>query len=121
MVPFGQGFKDMSPVTKKLMKLAHIGHLALVWMMDNIHIHTDPTGNIKPDKQKSTEKIDWAVAMIMALDRCIRNKGVKDKSVYDERRLLVFWSIQLFQLHHFYNIVRIEALVTDRIIRATQR
>jgi len=31
------------------------------------------------------EKIDGAVAMIMALDRCIRNKGVSEKSVYDER------------------------------------
>jgi phage terminase large subunit-like protein len=57
-------------------------------MMDNIHIRTDPAGNIKPDKAKSTEKIDGAVALIMALDRCIRNEG-SDKSVYDERGLLV--------------------------------
>ena len=28
--------------------------------------------NIKPDKEKSTEKIDGAVAMIMARDRAIR-------------------------------------------------
>lgn len=25
-------------------------------MMDNIYIRTDPAGNIKPDKEKSTEK-----------------------------------------------------------------
>ena len=31
-------------------------------MMDNIFIRTDPAGNIKPDKEKSTEKIDGAVA-----------------------------------------------------------
>ena len=31
-------------------------------MMDNIYIRTDPAGNIKPDKEKSTEKIDGAVA-----------------------------------------------------------
>ncbi len=97
VVPFGQGFKDMSPPTKELMKLAlekriaHGGHPVLSWMMDNIHIRTDPAGNIKPDKAKSTEKIDGAVAMIMALERCIRNAGVsKDKSVYDERGLVVF-------------------------------
>jgi len=96
VVPFGQGFKDMSPPTKELMKLtlekriAHGGHPVLSWMMDNIHVRTDPAGNIKPDKEKSTEKIDGAVAMIMALDRCIRNEGVsKDKSVYDERGLLI--------------------------------
>ena len=41
-------------------------------MMDNIFIRTDPTGNIKPDKEKSSEKIDGAVATIMALDRAIR-------------------------------------------------
>ena len=40
VVPFGQGFKDMSPPTKRLMKLvlernvAHGGHLVLRWMMD---------------------------------------------------------------------------------------
>lgn len=96
VVPFGQGFKDMSPPTKELMKLAlekriaHGGHPVLSWMMDNIHIRTDPAGNIKSDKAKSTEKIDGAVALIMALDRCIRNEGVSDKSVYDERGLLAF-------------------------------
>jgi hypothetical protein len=41
-------------------------------MMDNIFIRTDPAGNIKADKEKSTEKIDGAIATIMALDRAIR-------------------------------------------------
>jgi phage terminase large subunit-like protein len=83
VVPFGQGYRDMSPPTKELMKLVlekrivHGGHPVLSWMMDNIHIRTDPAGNIKPDKEKSTEKIDGAVAMIMALDRAIRNEGSK--------------------------------------------
>ena len=79
VVPFGQGFKDMSPPSKELMKLtleqklAHGGHPVLRWMMDNIFVRTDPAGNIKPDKEKSTEKIDGAVAAVMALDRAIRN------------------------------------------------
>jgi len=96
VVPFGQGFKDMSPPTKELMKLtleekvAHGGHPVLRWMMDNIFIRTDPAGNIKPDKEKSTEKIDGAVAMIMALDRVIRNEGTNVGSIYDERGILVF-------------------------------
>jgi phage terminase large subunit-like protein len=95
VVPFGQGFKDMSPPTKELMKLtlegkiAHGGHPVLSWMMDNIHVQTDPAGNIKPDKAKSTEKIDGAVALIMALDRCIRNEGRSETSVYDERGLIL--------------------------------
>ena len=96
MVPFGQGFRDMSPPTKELMKLtleqtlAHNGHPVLRWMMDNIFIRRDPAGNIKPDKEKSTEKIDGAVAMIMALDRAIRCGCVSDESVYDMREMLVF-------------------------------
>lgn len=94
VVPFGQGFKDMSPPTKELMKLvleqriAHGGHPVLRWMMDNIYIRTDPAGNIKPDKEKSTEKIDGAVAAIMALDRAIRCRNVSAESVYDARGLL---------------------------------
>jgi phage terminase large subunit-like protein len=93
VVPFGQGYKDMSPPTKELMKLtlekkiAHGGHPVLKWMMDNIHVRTDPAGNIKPDKEKSTEKIDGAVAMIMALDRAIRNED--KESVYDERGIIL--------------------------------
>jgi len=53
--------------------------------MDNIYVQTDPAGNIKPDKAKSTEKIDGVVALIMALDRCIRNERISESSVYDER------------------------------------
>lgn len=95
VVPFGQGFKDMSPPTKELMKLtleekiAHGGHPVLRWMMDNIFIRTDPAGNIKPDKEKSTERIDGAVALIMALDRALRCGAVNNGSVYDERGLLM--------------------------------
>lgn len=96
MVPFGQGFKDMSPPSKELMKLAlegkltHGGHPVLAWMVDNIHVRTDPAGNIKPDKQKSTEKIDGVVATIMALNRAIRCGNTPEaSSVYDSRGLLV--------------------------------
>ena len=89
VVPFGQGYKDMSPPTKELMKItlekkiAHGGHPVLSWMMDNIFVRTDPAGNIKPDKEKSTEKIDGAVALIMALDRAIRHES--KESVYEKR------------------------------------
>jgi len=93
IVPFGQGFKDMSPPSKELMKLvleqriAHGGNEVLRWMVDNIYVRTDPAGNIKPDKEKSTEKIDGAIATIMALDRAIRNKNTE--SIYNNRGILV--------------------------------
>ena len=95
VVPFGQGFKDMSPPTKELMKLtleqriAHGGQPVLRWMMDNIFIKTDPAGNIKPDKEKSTEKIDGVVATVMALDRAIRCGNDAGESVYDDRGILM--------------------------------
>ena len=94
VVPFGQGFKDMSPPTKELMKLtleqriAHGNHPVLRWNMDNIYVRTDPAGNIKADKEKSTEKIDGAIATIMALDRAIRCGNDNGASVYDDRGLL---------------------------------
>lgn len=94
VVLFGQGYKDMSPSSKELMKLtlekkiAHGGNPVLRWMMDNIYVKTDPAGNIKPDKEKSTERIDGAVALIMTLDRDIRNNGIGG-SMYDQRGILV--------------------------------
>ena len=94
VVPFGQGFKDMSPPTKELMKLtleqriAHDNHPVLRWNMDNIYVRTDPAGNIKADKEKSTEKIDGAIVTIMALDRAIRCGNDNGASVYDDRGLL---------------------------------
>lgn len=94
VIAFGQGYKDMSSSSKELMKItlenkiAHGGNPILRWMMDNIYVKTDPAGNIKSDKEKSTEKIDGAVALIMALDRSIRNQG-SCGSVYDDRGILI--------------------------------
>lgn len=90
MVPFGQGFKDMSPPTKELMrlvlehKLCHGGHPVLRWNMDNAYVRTDPAGNLKLDKEKSTEKVDGAVA----LDRAMKNLSGGD-SIYNHRGFIV--------------------------------
>lgn len=87
MVQFGQGFISMSPPMKEMEKLilshrlAHGGNPVLTWMADNLVARKDPAENIKPDKEKSTERIDGMVALIMALDRALRYEG----SVYDER------------------------------------
>jgi len=94
MVAMGQGMASMSPPTKELLrlvldkKIAHGGHPVLRWMADNMVVRTDPAGNIKPDKDKSREKIDGMVAMIMALDRATRHGGTKP-SIYDTRGLLL--------------------------------
>ena len=58
--------------------------------MDNICIRTDSAGNIKPDKEKSAEKIDGVVATIMGLDRAIRcGSGPATESVYDRRGIFL--------------------------------
>ena len=90
LVGFGQGFVSMSSPTKELMRLVlskrlqHGGHPVLRWMADNMVVSTDPAGNVKPNKQKSREKIDGMVAGIMALDRAIRHESAKKSKYEDE-------------------------------------
>lgn len=93
MVQFGQGFASMSAPTKEFEKLvlekkiAHNGHDVLRWNIDNIIVRQDPSGNIKIDKAKSTEKVDGAVALVMGLSRALLN-GAGQESVYETRGLL---------------------------------
>lgn len=95
MVPFGQGFKDMSPATKEFYKLLmegriqHGGNPILRWMSGNVVVETDAAENIKVTKAKSAEKVDGIVASIMAVDRAVRNLGATE-SIYDTRGLIVF-------------------------------
>jgi phage terminase large subunit-like protein len=75
----GQGFASMSGPTKELLRLVasgryrHGGNPVARWQAGNLITRTDPAGNVKPDKQRSTDKIDSIVAAIMALDRAIRH------------------------------------------------
>lgn len=75
VIQYGQGFRDMSAPTKDLearvmsRNLKHNRHPVLRWMASNVMLKTDPAGNVKPDKAKSTERIDGIVALVMALGR----------------------------------------------------
>lgn len=94
IVPFGQGFASMSGPTKELetlvlqKRLNHGGNPVLRWMANNMVVKTDPAGNTKPDKSKSTEKIDGIVATIMALGRAVKGDGTF-KSIYEDRGITV--------------------------------
>ena len=94
MVPMGQGFASMSAPTKEFetrvlsKTLHHGGNPVLRWMAGNVQASSDAAGNIKPDKKKSTEKIDGIVAAIMALDRVVRHEQ-QAPSVYEEQGLFV--------------------------------
>lgn len=90
MVGFGQGFASMSAPTKELFRLVLDGRLfhgqnpVLRWMADNMVVSTDAAGNVKPNKQKSREKIDGMVAGVMALDRAIRHGNIGG-SIYESQ------------------------------------
>ena len=90
-VQIGQGYQSMSSPMKELEKLIVSGRIrhgnnpVLSWNMHNLVASKDASGNYKPDKRKSREKIDGAVALIMGLDRATRHDPEALKSVYDER------------------------------------
>lgn len=75
MVGFGQGMASMSGPMKELERrllareLGHGGHAVLRWMAANVSARQDEAGNIKPDKAKSSGRIDGIVATIMAIGR----------------------------------------------------
>jgi phage terminase large subunit-like protein len=75
LVPFGQGFKDMSPAIDTLeaelmnARLCHGMHPVLTWCVANAIAVRDPAGNRKFDKSKATKRIDGAVALAMAIGR----------------------------------------------------
>jgi len=91
---FGQGFLSMSNPTKELSimtlggKIAHGGNPVLRWHMGNIEIKMDEADNIKIDKRKSREKVDGAVALVMALGVWKAFDEGSD-SVYEDRGLIV--------------------------------
>lgn len=94
VVPVGQGFRDMSPATKEFermvlsRKIRHGGNPLLAWAMDNVVIVSDPAENIKPSKEKSTERIDPAVSVVIAMAAMAKEaEHAKPDSVYLTRGL----------------------------------
>ncbi|MCU4365629.1 terminase large subunit [Acinetobacter variabilis] len=72
LVPFGQGFKDMSPaldtVEAQLLnaRIIHNNNPALNMAAANAVVVKDPAGGRKLDKSKATNRIDPMVALTMA-------------------------------------------------------
>ena len=92
--PFGQGYGSMGAPTKEFekivltQKLEHFGNPVLRWMIASTVIKTDPAGNIKPDKEKSVQKIDGIVASIMALGEWMTAQSEEDNNPYNQRGML---------------------------------
>lgn len=83
-----QGYKSMSPAMKELERLylsgglVHDGNPVLRWAMGNVVAVVDPAENVKPDKKKSSEKIDPAVSLIMAVGATLGNFDDEPISAY---------------------------------------
>lgn len=81
MVEHRQGFASMSNPMKRVEELVaqnrirHGGNPVLAWQVGNVHRDEDASENVKPNKKKSTGRIDAAVAMIMAVGRAVAGKG----------------------------------------------
>lgn len=73
MVEVRQGYKTLSPATKAFEKMVldeeifHDNNPALIWQNSNVTLREDPAGNIKPDKQESTDSIDAIVTVVMCV------------------------------------------------------
>nr|WP_314085694.1 terminase TerL endonuclease subunit [uncultured Shinella sp.] len=73
LVPFGQGYKDMSPavdvleVTVAQQKVNHAGNPLMRMCAANAVVTVDPAGARKLDKSKASGRIDGIVALAMAL------------------------------------------------------
>jgi phage terminase large subunit-like protein len=95
LIPHGQGFRDMNPAVEILedliqeKKLRHGNHPVLGMCVANARVQTDPAGNRKFDKIKSTGRIDGLVALSMALNGAVTITQ-SEPSVYEERGVLVF-------------------------------
>jgi len=77
MIAFGQGYASMNAPMKEVERrylckeIKHRNDPVLTWGMSNLVADQDPAGNIKPAKNKSSEKIDPAVALTMAVGRAM--------------------------------------------------
>jgi len=97
IVPFGQGYRDMSAPSKDLEKavlshqLNHFGNPLLRWMASNVEVITDSAGNIKPVKPKhdSPYKIDGIISTVMAMGLAAFFDEDSAKCVYDTRGVIV--------------------------------
>ncbi len=95
LVEARQGYKTLSEPSKDFEarivdgKVRHAGNPILRLCVSNAVVTTDPAGNIKPDKEKASDKIDGVVAIIMALSRLIVAVPDDGTSVYEEQDIRV--------------------------------
>ncbi len=89
-IPTRQGFATLSAPTKELERLIlgkrirHASNPVLKAHVDAALVQTDAAGNIKPDKARSTARIDGLIALVMALNSTMLSTN-SGRSVYESR------------------------------------
>ncbi|PZH18770.1 terminase [Streptomyces sp. NTH33] len=99
MVGVGQGYKTMSPALKAVKRLLlqgerqvrqggrpmlrHEGNPVMTWMIDNLAVQMDASGNVKPDRASSADKIDGVSAVCDAMSEVLA-RPPKRVSAYED-------------------------------------
>jgi phage terminase large subunit-like protein len=94
----GQGFKDIGPCCNILeetlldQRLRSGKNPLMTWCISNTVVVSDPAGSRKFDKVRSFGRIDGTVALGMALRCWELNKGMLERSIYDDPEFLKYMS-----------------------------
>lgn len=95
MTGVGQGFKTMSPALKAVQRLLllgqsskrpmvrHEGNPVMAWMVDNLAVAMDASGNVKPDKANAGDKIDGVSALCDAMSEVLK-RPPRQVSAYED-------------------------------------
>jgi phage terminase large subunit-like protein len=92
LMPFGQGYKDMSPAVDEFERLLlsgnarHDGNPVMTWCAANAVVTNDPAGNRKISKERATGRVDGIVAAIMAAGRAM---GAHESDTIDQGFVLL--------------------------------
>jgi phage terminase large subunit-like protein len=89
----GQGYASMSPALREVealvlaRRIRHGGNRLLRYAVKSLAVVGDAAGNVKPDRDHSTGRIDPFVALTMAVDAWARDTAEDTSSAYETRGL----------------------------------
>jgi phage terminase large subunit-like protein len=100
MVSVGQGYRSMSPPLKQIKHLLlsgtkdapqyqHGNNPLMLWQVDNLAVAQDAAGNVKPDKERSGDKIDGFSAATNAMAMAMTAEPERRSAYEDDRGLEV--------------------------------
>jgi phage terminase large subunit-like protein len=88
LVAHGQGFKDMAPAVDEFErmiledKLRHDGNPVMAWCVGNSVVETDPAGNRKISKARSSGRVDGVVAAVMAAGQLGKSEETPEHQMF---------------------------------------